>query len=215
MTKKKNKTKRTELEARARSIIADVREHDYDTRLELARALKDKNLKVRDLAGMIAQAEAGELVDHPVLDTFETDYRSNAHSLLRFIMSGLPDFLLDATMTAVNAAAAHFKIEVWKEFPEDLAPSEDYDGQDYSVRALARLLRAADAESFSLDLILRPTLADSIAAVLQHEDTPSKIYNALADGVTDLTHNDTIQNDAAVIALALKVHAQEKGGGDE
>lgn len=49
------------------TVVADVQAYDYDTRLSLARALKDEGRSVEDLAGMLAQAEAGEPVDHPVL----------------------------------------------------------------------------------------------------------------------------------------------------
>lgn len=210
MTTQQGKTKRAELEARAHAIIADVREYDYDTRLTLTHALKDKSLSDKDLAGMVAEAEAGRLVEHPFHDSFEEDYRTRAHRALRFMDSGIPDFLVNAMIAAVGAAANAFNLEVWKEFPEEDEPSKDYNGEGYSARALADLFRVT--EFFQLDLVPRPTLADSIAAVLNHPDTPTAIYNALGEAVTDLTHGDAVQNSAAVIALALGVYAEEKGG---
>ena len=58
----------------------------------------------------------------------------------------------------------------------------------------------------------KPTLAEHIAAVLQDEDTPSKIYNGLAEAVTDLISRDAVTDRAEVIALALEVHAEQKKG---
>jgi hypothetical protein len=207
--RKKNKTKRAGLESRARAIIEDVHDNDYDTRRALAWAIKDANDE--DLARMLAQAEAGEVVEHPLYEVSE-DYHSIAHALLRTMESNLPDFLLDGMVTAINAAARHFKLEVWKDFPAALEPSEGYDGQGYSSRELAELFRVAD--TFSADLVPRPTLAEHIAATLAHDDTPTSIYNALADAVTDLTARDEVTNSAEVIRLGLEAYAERKGGED-
>lgn len=213
----KKKTKRAELEARARAVIEDERAYDYDTRLAVARALKGVGLRDRDaaLAEAVTRAEKGEPPAHPIPD--EDEFTLAARDALRVMdAEGLPTFMLDAMMEAIGSAARAFKIEVWKEFPEDLAPFEDYDGQGYSALALARLFRAASAAAFKLQLVTKPTLADHIAAVLNHPDTPSNIYNALGEGVTDLTHNAAVQDSATVIALALEVHARqsnaEEGG---
>lgn len=210
MTTRKHKTKRPDLETRSRAIIEDVRAYDYDTRRALAWAIK--NAGDENLATMIAQAEAGEIVAHP-LDEVSEDHHSIAHAVLHLMESNLPDFLLDGMMTAINAAAGHFKLEVWKQFPDELAPSEDYDGQGYSSRELAELFRVGD--TYSADLVLRPTLAEHIAAVLADENTPPEIYKALGESVTDLTHTSAVQNHAAVIALALDAYAREKGCKDE
>lgn len=198
--------------ARARAIIADVRGYDYDTRLAVAQSLADKNTTDTALAAMCAQAEAGAITEAP-FGEIEEDFTGKARAVLRTLESGLPDFLLDGMMTAINAAAYHFNLEVWKQFPEDLAPGEDYDGQGYSASALADLFRVGGC--FSPDLIPRPTLAEHIAAVLQDEDTPGKIYNGLADAVTDLISRGTVTDRAEVIALALELYAEEKGARDE
>jgi len=53
--------------------------------------------------------------------------------------------------------------------------------------------------------------ADLIPGVLTHPDTPSRIYNALAEGVTDLMSKDAVQNRPEVIRAAHAVAAEEKG----
>jgi hypothetical protein len=206
--KKKNKAKRAELERRALAIVADVREYDYDTRRALAQAAKDAGDK--DLAAMLAQAEAGEIVTEPY-DEIEEDYRGAAHATLRLMETdALPDFLRGAMIEAVNVAASAHGLEVWKQFPDELAPGEDYDGVGYSARALAELFRVTPL--YGLDLIKRPTLAEHIAAVLADENTPTTIYNALAEAVTTLTARAAVTNSAEVIRLALKLDAEGKGG---
>jgi hypothetical protein len=207
--RKKNRTKRAGLETRARAIVADVRAYDYDTRRALAWAIKDASDE--DLSRMLAEAEAGEIVEHPLYEVSE-DYHSIAHAVLRLMESNLPDFLLDGMMAAINAAARRFGLEVWKQFPAELEPSEDYDGQGYSSRELAELFRVGD--TYSADLVPRPTLAEHIAAVFAHDDTPTSIYNALGDAVTDLTARDEVTNSPEVIGLALKLYAERKGGKD-
>ena len=66
MTDKRNsKTKRAELEERAREIVKGEA-NDFDARLALLRALHPKNKTAdKDLARMTAQAEAGEIVTEP------------------------------------------------------------------------------------------------------------------------------------------------------
>lgn len=114
----KKKTKRAELEARARAVIADERAYDYDTRLAVARALKGVGLRDRDaaLAEAVTRAEKGEPPAHPIPD--EDEFTLAARDALRVMdAEGLPTFMLDAMMEAIGSAARAFKLEVWKEFP--------------------------------------------------------------------------------------------------
>jgi hypothetical protein len=208
MTTRKHKTKRADLEARAREIIADVRAYDYDTRLTLARAVADEALPADTLAGMLAQADAGEIVEAPGYSVGE-DFHGAGHAAVRFMDNeALPSWLLDAVMTAINAAARAQRILVWLQFPGELEPDEGSDGVGYSARALGELFRVS--EPFKLDLIPRPTLAEHIAAVLADEQTPERIYNPLSEAVVDLTSRNDVSESAEVIRIALD--AAEKGG---
>jgi hypothetical protein len=45
--------------------------------------------------------------------------------------------------------------------------------------------------------------------VLTHPDTPGRIYNPLSEAVAELTANDKVSEDPAVIAVALAVHKPE------
>jgi type III secretion system FlhB-like substrate exporter len=208
-TKKKNRPKRVELERRARAIVADESK-DYDSRMTLATALRDGKPSDEDLAAMVAQAEAGEMVEAPY-DEIEEDYRGAAHVTLRF-MDGdaCPFWLLSAMQTAFDAASAAHGIEIWKRVPPAYREDPEAEGDGYSAKALADLFRVS--EGFNLELITRPTLAEHIAAVLADEDTPEPLYNALAEAVTTLTAQSAVTNSAEVIRLALALDAEEKGG---
>jgi len=181
-----------------------VRRYDFDTRRAIAQALREGS---KHLAQMCAQAERGERVGESFVgESFvgetEVDYRTLAHELVKMLETGgLPDFLLHATTSAINATAWNFNIDVWLEFPDSLAPGEDYDGQGYSVLALTDLFRVA--RIFQLP---EPTLAEHISAVLNHPEAPTRIYDALAGAVTGITAKDKVANSPEVIRLALKLH---------
>lgn len=209
MTTEKIKPARAELEAIARAFVNNTA-GDYDTRRALAEALREGNRSDEALALMIEQAEAGELISTP-FDDIEKDYRALAHAALRYMDSeACPMWLLSAMQDAVDAAAAAQGLEVWREIPPALRGEDEDEGEGYSARALGDLFRVAD--TFTFDLVPRPTLAEHIAAVLADENTPTAIYDALAAGMNDLTKKDTVTNRPEVIRVALDVYAEEKGG---
>jgi hypothetical protein len=170
--KKKNRTKRAGLETRARAFIGDESK-DYDSRMTLATALRDGKPSDEDLAAMLAQAEAGEIVEASY-DDVEEDFRGAAHATLRF-MDGdaCPFWLLGAMQTAFDVASAAHGIEIWKHVPPAYREDPEAEGEGYSAKALADLFRVS--EGFKLELITRPTLAEHIAAVFAHDDTPTSI----------------------------------------
>jgi type III secretion system FlhB-like substrate exporter len=178
--------------------------------MTLAGALRDGNPSDEDLAAMLAQAEAGEIVEAPY-DNVEEDFRGAAHATLRF-MDGdaCPFWLLGAMQTAFDAASDARGIEIWKDIPPAYREDPEAEGEGYSAKALADLFRVS--EGFKLELITRPTLAEHIAAVLADEATPTQLYNALADAVTGLTARDEVTNSAEVIRLGLEAYAERKGG---
>jgi hypothetical protein len=193
--RKADGSKRRALETRARAIIADVRGYDYDTRHTIAAALDDESLTDRQLDGMCAQAEAGELVEHP-MDCFETDYHTVAHRTVRFLETDLPDWLLQVMCQTINATAHAFNIEV--------LPA-DSDG-NFSARRLATLFRVSELTQYAA-----PTLADLISGVLTHPDTPPSIYNALSQETSSLT-SAAVVDSPEVIRLMLAEIAREGGG---
>jgi hypothetical protein len=191
-----------QLKARARALVADVRRYDFDTRRAVAQGLAEGS---KDLARMCSQAEAGEIVETPFAEISE-DYRGAAHAALQLLETdAVPDWLRSAMMNAITVAAQSHRADVWPQFPDELAPDAEYDGQGYSAEALGDLFRVS--QMYDLQMVARPTLAEHIASVLADPDTPTVIYNALSEAVTDLSSKDAVQNHAAVIGLALEVNA--------
>jgi hypothetical protein len=207
MTTKKSSTKagakgktRRALITRAKAITGDVRKYDYDTREAIAAALEDESLRDHSLAGMIEQAEAGEYVEHPLLDIIEHDHRETAHRTVRFLETGLPDWLLRAVCKTLADAATFFNIQVL---------SDDGDG-NFSARALAELFRVSGLTQF--EDIYSTDLADHLAAVLNHPDLPTHIYNSLSEAVSELAVSDAVTHRAEVLRVALEVNAKREGG---
>lgn len=196
----KGKATAANLKARLLAIVNDPRRYDYDTRHAIAAALEDKNLNDRQRAAMCARAEAGEPVEHPLFDSFEEDYRTDAHNIIRFIESGLPDWLLQMTCQTIHKVANVHNIQV---------VPHDADG-NFSARALANLLRVS--RMFQFDDIPEPSLAEHISGVLNHPDIPTRIYNALAEAVGEYTVRDEVQNRHEVIHIALELAAEKEGG---
>jgi hypothetical protein len=201
MTKKKGNPKKGEAEARARAIVADVRNYDYDTRRTLAQILGDKGRYryTEKLTAMLAQAEAGELVEHPD-DCEEPDWRGVGHHTVWFLERGLPDWLLQATCWVINAVAEVHHVKVMP---------DDGDG-NYSARALGELFRVSARYQF--DDLPDLTLGEHISAVLNHPNTPASLYSALSAAVGELASGREVQDSAEVIDVALRAHAAQEGG---
>lgn len=203
--------------ARALAIIADVRSYAYDTRVKLAEALRTYEagkLYQADatLAGMVEQAEAGRVVEHPD-DCTQEDWESVGHQAERVLETSIPDWLRDAMCTAINAAADHHGVEVWKAFPEELEPDPSYDGTGYSAAALGELFRVSRCTQ--LEDLPGHSLAGHISAVLKHPDTPRELYDGMRRAIVTLTEADAVNEHPDVIAVALAVNKSEERGGEE
>jgi hypothetical protein len=172
-TTKKAATRRPSVKERARKIVADAGEYDYDTRKTIEAALGDEHLNAGDLARMVAAAEKGELVEHP-LDCIEEDYRGRAHDVIRFLESGLPDWLLQGTVWLINAVAAEHNIKV--------AP-DDGEG-NYSAKALGDLFRVSGLYQFNS--LPNLDLAALVAAAWHHPECPQELSDALNDFTSNL-----------------------------
>jgi hypothetical protein len=200
--RKSTTARRPSVAERARSIIADIRRYDFDTRLTLALALRD-GVKEKSLRVMCEQAEAGEYVVEPFVGEHEHDYRGIAMEVVKMLdVGGLPDFLLEVITSAINEAASYFSIEVWLEFPDDLQ-GEDYEGAGYSVERLADLFRIAGTYT-----IPKPTLAEHLSAVLKDEELPGDMRGGFFEHLHSHGFDDTAPE---FIRLVLDRAKQEKG----
>jgi hypothetical protein len=133
--------------------------------------------------------------------------RAAARATLRLLdMPGLPPFVSEAVYVILDHAA---KVK-------DVALADDSPA-GYSVKALANLY--ALTSGFQRGLSFEPTpeptpepdLAALISAVLNHPDTPSRIYNGLSEAVGEYTVRDAVQNCAEVIRIALNMEGESDG----
>lgn len=122
--------------------------------------------------------------------------------------AGTPDFLTNAVMLALNLAGNETGIEYWK------VETGNVMGDDFDAPGLAELLRTMQHPQFIKAAHVEPKadLADHIAAVLTHPDTPSRVYNALSEAVSDLASKDDVLNRPEVIRVALTLSTDEEGG---
>jgi hypothetical protein len=226
----KGKVTREQLKARASEIIDDTVTYDADTRVRVSVALQNLRFyesggtpgietsaeaarKARkfetELAGLCRRAEAGEsLADFSGVDeetvrqvwtVFELVEKSN----------GCPQFIYEALMTAIDEAARLAGLPVWKYTDEE----DQLASGGYSPRVMATLFERFMGEAVPLEP--KRDLADLISGVLTHRDTPTRVYNALSEAVSELASKDEVQNRPEVIRAALAVHGAEEKGGDE
>jgi hypothetical protein len=99
----------------------------------------------------------------------------------------VPDFITDAVMDALDAAAAFKGVEHFGE-------------TDFDMEGLASLLFVTRA----FDLRASPEgIAFHIAAVLNNPKVPTRIYNALGEGVCEISFGP-VSDSAMAIALHLR-----------
>jgi hypothetical protein len=118
----------------------------------------------------------------------------------------MPEFITNAVMAALHLAKYKTGVEFWQVEPGNIM------GDDLDMAGLAKLLRVAYGRS---DIEVEPEkdLAQLISAVLRHPDTPHELYGAMRREIATMTEPDAVNEDPAVIAVALVVHRSEEEGG--
>jgi hypothetical protein len=121
---------------------------------------------------------------------------------------GTPDFLTNAVMLALNLAGNATGLAYWQVEPDNVI------GDAFDMPGLAELLRTMQHPRFIGAAHVEPEgdLADHIAAVLADPKTPSRIYNALSEAVTESASKDRVQSRPEVIRVALALDGEEEGG---
>lgn len=210
------------IEARAEAIIKDAKRYDIDTCLAVQLALKnfrfnrdgDPRLEhppqdaatvaeyERKLRDLCDRAESGEsLAD---LDGIRSESVDVARATLAlFDMPRMPDFLLDALSAMFDTVAAQTGVKLW------LSTSEYAKDGDWSLERLARACEKHEATS--IHLAPKLDLAGHVAAVMNDDDTPAELYNAMLEVLTEFTNERDAANSPEVIRVGLEVH--KKGAG--
>jgi 2C-methyl-D-erythritol 2,4-cyclodiphosphate synthase len=106
----------------------------------------------------------------------------------------IPDFITDAVMDALDAAAGFTGVEHFGE-------------TDFNMDGLASLLLVT--RNFDLRHS-HEGLAFHVAAVLNNPKVPTDIYNTLSEGVSDLI-SGPVSDSALSIALHLRAHEAREG----
>ena len=138
------------------------------------------------------------------------DYSTRAaERLIDFFDDGdIPDFITTAAQEALEQAAAHHRINVWR--AADL-PSK---GHLFDAAAVARLIEATRMYSPP-----DGELPELLAAVLSHPDLPDCLEEAIGEGLNDVFNNlpnrrwKLLEYSSTYISLLLSTH--KEGGRDE
>ena len=216
---------RGQLKARAAEIVEDVRGYDADTRRAVWVALEnmkfaetnpqppteytDAGFCERELRGVIEKAEKG--VPAFDVESFKPETVAQARAVYACIDGepDLPDFISGAVWVALHATAARYDVDIWL----DVDGSGDAEKGGLSVAAIAILCERVGASS-GVEVEPKRDLAGLISAVLKHPDTPRDLYSAMRQELARLTEPCAVNEDPAVIAVALAVHeaeAEEEG----
>jgi hypothetical protein len=197
--------------------------------LDLTRIDKEQLTAARAVVRLLAlpglPVWLGENIDH-MLRVASADKRININ---RAEDDATPAPANLADLFAVVPARDHYKFERGRDFAELLVaavkhpdcPAEIYnavaecdciavrcwDTPEFIRLALGSGLTAGIPAGRGNDL------AQMVSAVLKHPDTPGSVYDALRFAIAGLTEADAVNEDPAVIGVALAVHkAGEKGG---
>jgi hypothetical protein len=121
----------------------------------------------------------------------ESPATTEARQIVAFLNSSRrSDFITDALVDAIQDAAMRL----------DLAPPNFQETEEGQIKSIAAILAAAPT-AFSLRG--KPDLADHIAAVMQDEETPTDLFNAMQDALGQMAAKNAVGNSPAVIRVAL------------
>jgi hypothetical protein len=118
-----------------------------------------------------------------------------AQATLDFTGTDVPDFISDAVIDAIAAAGARTGF-----------PTPNYDEPAAEQRRMLADLFAGTDGNFSLRKSGREALAEHIAAIMANPETPTALYNALADELASMSSRID-HNSPAMIERSLAAHA--------
>lgn len=197
---------------RADTIIPDALKYDVETRLELQRIatnirdFKGRPADVDELRRALARVERGEsLADLSGIDAGAVEAARAFLSLIKepHVMH-LPDGIFSGMIALLDITAEKSRARLWRETEEGNAETGEY-----SLQILARVFNGHDS-ALKFEIEEKHDLADHIAAVMSDEDTPAKLYNAMADELADLESSRSVRDEADVIRAALRKHSEKE-----
>lgn len=202
------------IENHAKAITLSVRRYDIDTRRAVRVALdnfKHGHGSEAELDKLIARAEAGEMI----LDAegVEAQYVDAAKSVLALISGkgSVPDFIASALIAAFDEYERRSPARVWRHV-DDQEPDDAT--ANYSASAMARVFQHDAAMNFYLEPV--KDLAELVAAVISHKDTPEDFRETIRNGLLEMQNSHGIAgaltDTPEVIGLTVKMfNEREKG----
>jgi HAMP domain-containing protein len=196
-SKGKGKGKGATLEARAEAIIEDCSRYKIDARKSVELALKNYRfnrdgsshvgfepqdaatvaryeLELRDLCD---RAEKGDPLNAEDLATVDAEAVEAARAVMHMIDGSAPEFISDALFVALMETQKATDAGLWQTVGDDDATGE------FSLTVMARTF--AQHPRLSIPLERRHDLADHVAAVMRHKDTPAQLYNAMQEALSE------------------------------
>jgi hypothetical protein len=216
------KAKALEYVEAVRSYDADVRRAVYvalanmkfaETNPQPATKYTDAGFCERELRAVIEKVEKGV----PVFDAdrFSPETVAAAFTVRELVDPGendigVPDFISNAVRVALEEAERRFDSPIWL----DVDGTGDLATGGYSVAGIARLFQRVDVSDVEVEP--KRDLAGLISGVLKHPDTPGELYHAMRREIARMTEADEVNEDPAVIGVALAVEKAERdAAGDE
>ena len=178
---RKHATKRVPPTLRARALaIINSDAYDEDTRASIKFQL---TTNYTGLVDMVTRAEQGETI----CDTYmvSAEQRNAARKVIAlFETKGVPDFLTDAMLVALESAGAIKNVSLWK---------PDGNAEQFNPAAVAHLfaltpmLSLRPKEGIAAD---RQRVIDATAEILRNPQSPADLFNAVAEFVTEAINKE-------------------------
>jgi hypothetical protein len=150
-----------------------------------------------------------EVVTLDITAEQELSERAAQYIIDMYEVKKVPTFLTDAVMSALLEAEKATGINIWQD--------DATGGEEFNLRALADLVTVTQGK-FSFEKKGNAELAELLAQVIAHPDTPDRLYNVIVEelaGMTSLINHDSPE----FIERVLNAHAaqdekrrQKKGG---
>lgn len=126
-----------------------------------------------------------------------------AETLIGLLDAEAPEYLGGVLTTILSEIERRTNVALWRTVGDGLTVEDG----GYSVGALASVFR--DYPSLEIEFEPKRDLAGLISAVLKHPDTPADLYHAMRKELARLTESDAVNENPAVIAVALAAHKAE------
>jgi hypothetical protein len=197
-TGRKKAAHKPTIKQRAQTIV-DSDAYDNDTRESIRFHLETND---SELAEFVRRAEQGETIcDTLPLEVEEYRHEDECKKAAQYVIAayevkGIPDFLTDAMMVALNKAAEIKGVTIWKD-------TEDGVAEEFDATGLADLF--SGAQTLSLDIDDKERVLRATSELLHNPKTPQNLFEAVAEFVCEQSNvGENIYHSTPVLIEVLK-----------